>query len=58
MQEIYQEYGYALSPRGINKKTLLGFDPREIVEAKGLSREYLILCPKCRRYDYGEKARR
>jgi heterodisulfide reductase subunit C len=125
MQEIYQEYGYAISPRGINKKTLLGFDPREImknreiwfclgctvctgicpagvryatfiellrrlaisegitehslfcpkcgqyfetkplhnnireiVEEKGLSSEYLILCPKCRRYDYGEKARR
>jgi heterodisulfide reductase subunit C len=125
MQEIYKEYGYAISPRGINKKTLLGFDPleimknqeiwfclgctvcteicpagvryatfieslrrlalkegmtehglfcpkcgqyfethplhdniREIVEEKGLSSEYLILCPKCRRYDYSEKARR
>ena len=45
-----------LRERGMQEETKTGV--REIVEGKGLSSEYLVLCPKCRRYDYGEKARR
>ena len=125
MREIYEEFFYELSPRGISKKALLGFDIldilkgkeiwfclgctvctelcpagvryaefieslrrlaisqgitehylscqrcgsyflttptldniRKLVEEKGLSSQFLALCPKCRRYDFGERVKR
>ena len=125
MRGIYQQFSYELSPRGISKKVLLGFDVLDIfrskeiwfclgctvctdlcpagvryaefidslrllairqgvtehcltcqrcggyfvttptldsirqeVEGKGLSSQFLALCPKCRRYDFGDKVKR
>ena len=34
MREIYQQFSYELSPRGISKKVLLGFDVWDIFKGK------------------------
>ena len=34
MVEVYQEFAYELSPRGINKRALLGFDVLDILKDK------------------------
>lgn len=125
LREIFDEFSYELSPRGITKRALLGFDIlgilkgkeiwfclgctvctdlcpagvryaefidslrllairqgvteycltcqrcgnyfvttptvdsiREKMEEKGLSSQFLALCPKCRRYEFGDRVKR
>ena len=45
MAEVYQEFAYELSPRGINKRALLGFDVLDILKDKKIW--FCLGCTAC-----------
>ena len=45
MREIYQQFSYELSPRGISKKVLLGFDVLDIFKGKEIW--FCLGCTAC-----------